>query len=72
MVGMVIGLDAGLVAPVFERSYEMFRSVLGTWIPFALIVVASYLVARVGRQTTSNGTGTEDAAKHAHAPVRRP
>ena len=29
----VITMDAGLVAPVFEESYEMFRSVLGTWIP---------------------------------------
>lgn len=68
MVGMVIGLDAGLVAPVFERSYKMFRSVLGTWIPFTLILGASYLAAK---QTISNRTGRKDAAEHAHAPVRR-
>jgi hypothetical protein len=26
--------DAGLVAPVFEKSYAMFASVWGTWIPY--------------------------------------
>jgi hypothetical protein len=34
----VIILDAGLVAPVFKKSYEMFRSVLGTWIPLVLML----------------------------------
>src|SRR5512137_2583007 len=33
LLGIVVGLDALLVAPVFERSYDMFKSVLGTWIP---------------------------------------
>ena len=46
-VGIVITLDALLVAPVFEHSYAMFRSVLGTWIPFALILTATYAVGRV-------------------------
>jgi hypothetical protein len=44
--GFVITLDAGLVAPVFEKSFAMFRSVLGTWIPFALVFVST-LVAGV-------------------------
>jgi len=33
----IIAMDAGLVAPVFEKSYRMFRSILGTWIPLSLI-----------------------------------
>jgi hypothetical protein len=37
----VMAMDAGLVAPVFERSYAMFASILGTWIPFALIFLAT-------------------------------
>jgi len=49
MVALVIGLDASVVAPFFERSYEMFRSTLGTWLPFTLILAASYIAARVGR-----------------------
>ena len=32
-VGAVLALDLFLVAPVFERSFAMFRSPLGTWIP---------------------------------------
>lgn len=42
-VAFVIVMDAGLVAPVFEKSYEMFKSLLGTWIPFALIFASTYL-----------------------------
>lgn len=37
-------MDAGLVAPVFEKSYEMFRSVLGLWIPMALMFSSTYIV----------------------------
>ena len=39
----VIIMDAGLVAPVFEKSYEMFKSVLGTWIPFLLIFLSTFI-----------------------------
>ncbi len=40
---VVIAMDAGLVAPVFEKSYEMFKSILGTWIPFLLIFLSTYI-----------------------------
>lgn len=40
---LVIALDAGVVAPLLEKSYAMFTSVLGTWLPFALIFGATYL-----------------------------
>ena len=52
MLAVVVGLDAGLVAPVVERSYAMFRSVLGTWVPFASIVLASYWTGRGSRQAS--------------------
>ena len=39
----VIAMDAGLVAPIFEKSYEMFKSILGTWIPFTLIFLSTYI-----------------------------
>jgi len=45
-LGVVVALDLFLVAPVFERSYAMFSSVLGTWIPFALIFAATFLTGR--------------------------
>ncbi len=39
---IVMILDAAVVAPLFERSYGMFRSVLGTWLPFAAIFAAAW------------------------------
>ncbi len=39
----IMVMDAGLVAPVFERSYDMFKSILGTWIPFILIFLSTYI-----------------------------
>lgn len=39
----VIAMDAGLVAPFFEKSYEMFRSILGTWVPFVLIFLSTFI-----------------------------
>jgi hypothetical protein len=47
MLSIVVGLDALVVAPIFERSYAMFGSVLGTWLPFLLIFTAVYLVGRL-------------------------
>ena len=34
MAGLIVALDALVVAPILERSYAMFRSALGTWISF--------------------------------------
>ena len=47
MTGVIVALDALVVAPLFERSYAMFRSALGTWIPFAAIFVASWAAGLV-------------------------
>jgi len=43
----VIAMDAGLVAPIFEKSYEMFKSILGTWIPFTLIFLSTYITGLI-------------------------
>jgi len=52
-LGVVVVLDLVLVAPAFEKSYAMFSSVLGTWIPFALIFAVTYLT---GQFTSSQST----------------
>jgi hypothetical protein len=39
----VILMDFFLVAPFFERSFEMFFSIFGTWIPFLLMFISTYL-----------------------------
>jgi hypothetical protein len=41
ITALVVVLDALIVAPILEHSYAMFRSVIGTWLPFALIFFAS-------------------------------
>lgn len=41
-LGGVVTLDVFLVAMVVEKSFDMFRSVLGTWLPFALIFAATW------------------------------
>jgi len=46
-VDIVIALDAFLVAPVLEQSYAMFTSVIGTWVPFALIFLSTFLTGLV-------------------------
>jgi len=42
-VGFVIAVDFFVVALLINRSLEMFASLLGTWIPFVLIFVSTYL-----------------------------
>ena len=41
LTALIIALDAAVVAPVFERSYAMFRTLVGTWLPFAAIFLGS-------------------------------
>lgn len=41
--GFVIAMDFFVVALLINRSLEMFASLLGTWIPFALIFTSTYL-----------------------------
>lgn len=38
----IVSMDVFVVAPFFEKSYAMFRSILGTWIPFMLIFLSVY------------------------------
>jgi hypothetical protein len=42
-VGFVMIVDFTVVALLILRSLEMFTSLLGTWIPFALIFLSTYL-----------------------------
>jgi len=42
-VSFVILMDIFVVALLINKSLEMFKSIIGTWIPFLLIFVATYL-----------------------------
>jgi hypothetical protein len=50
---IIITMDAGLVAPVFEGSYIMFRSIPGTWIPFSLIFLATFATGTYLKRNSS-------------------
>lgn len=45
-VAIVVILDVLVVAMMIEKSFEMFTSLLGTWIPVFLIGVTTYGVGR--------------------------
>ena len=42
-LAFVMLMDFFVVAMLINRSFEMFTSLLGTWIPFALIFFSTYL-----------------------------
>lgn len=42
-IGFVMLMDFFVVALLINRSLEMFASLLGTWIPFTLIFLSTYL-----------------------------
>jgi hypothetical protein len=42
-VGVVIMMDIFVVAMFIEKSFTMFTSLLGTWLPLTLIFSATYL-----------------------------
>jgi hypothetical protein len=51
-IAFVIAMDFFVVAMLINRSFEMFTSLLGTWIPFALIFTSTYLTGiLVGRKS---------------------
>jgi hypothetical protein len=53
----MLGLRVAPVASVFEKSYAMFGSILGTWLPFLSIFAATYLTGTlmVGRSGQRSG-----------------
>jgi hypothetical protein len=41
-VAIIIFMDVFIVAAVIERSFKMFESFLGTWLPFLLIFLSTW------------------------------
>lgn len=55
-LGVVIIMDVFVVALLIERSFDMFGSPLGTWLPFLLIFLSSWWMgAAVQRSTRAQG-----------------
>jgi hypothetical protein len=52
-VAFVMLMDFFMVAMLINKSFEMFTSLLGTWIPFALIFVSTYITGILVRKRRS-------------------
>ena len=46
-LAVVIGVDFFVVALLIQRDLAMFKSMPGTWIPFCVILVVTYIVGSV-------------------------
>ncbi len=57
-VSVVIAMDVFIVALLIEKSFEMFTSPIGTWIPISSIFLATYLT---GLFLTRRDVTTSDA-----------
>ena len=55
----IIGMDFFIVAMLINRSFEMFTSLLGTWIPFALIFLSTYLTGLAVTSRSSAQVGNK-------------
>lgn len=42
-VAIVVLMDFFIVSLLINKNFDMFRSPIGTWIPFALIFISTYL-----------------------------
>jgi tetrahydromethanopterin S-methyltransferase subunit C len=42
-IAFVIAMDFFVVAMLINHNFEMFTSLIGTWLPFALIFTSTYL-----------------------------
>jgi len=52
-LGFTIFIDLVLVAGMIQSDFGMFASVLGTWLPFGLIFVSTYVVGKLVQTRTT-------------------
>jgi hypothetical protein len=57
-VFFVITVDFFIVALLINKSLDMFTSLLGTWIPFALIFASTYLTGKYVERMEKSKTST--------------
>lgn len=51
-IGFIVFMDFFLVALVIEKSLAMFQSVLGTWLPFVLIFLATFFTGLMTKKNS--------------------
>jgi menaquinone-dependent protoporphyrinogen oxidase len=69
-VAIVVVLDAGIVAGLVLRSFAMFESLVGTWLPFALIFLATWITGFAMSMMPAPKAGlTGKEARESHSSV---
>ncbi len=69
--GLVITLDAVLVAGLIMRDFSMFDSMLGTWLPFALIFLGAWPGGVLGHRLGRRWHGVDPGSlRPVHGPQR--
>ncbi len=58
-LAVVIGMDFFVVALIINKSFEMFESILGTWIPFALIFASTYVTGLMVARRRNSQAGSK-------------
>jgi hypothetical protein len=53
-LGFIVLMDFFVVAIVINKSFEMFTSFLGTWLPFTSIFLSTYLTGVIYNKTRKN------------------
>jgi menaquinone-dependent protoporphyrinogen oxidase len=61
-IAIVALLDLLVVAGLVERSFDMFRSVGGTWLPFALIFLVTWVVGNLASAIPTKRNAEETAS----------
>ncbi len=61
-LAFVVFMDVFLIALFVEKSFAMFSSILGTWIPFSLIFLSTFVTGsyleRTGMTAVRQASGT--------------
>jgi hypothetical protein len=52
-VFFIIFMDFFVVSMIIEKSFDMFKSALGTWIPFVLIFLSIYFTGNISLKKNS-------------------
>jgi hypothetical protein len=61
----VMAMDFILVAWVIQKSFAMFRSTMGTWMPFAMIFISSWMTGRSMKKSGSLRNGRRKKSRAA-------
>lgn len=46
-ISVVISMDFFIVSLLIERNFDMFLSPIGTWIPFIIIFLSTFIVGKI-------------------------